>query len=189
MSLIPDFKLGLWNAWLFIPYLVLIMYAVVKVKKGEEPKNELDALSKTEKRIFIFSKLVLFCVMIYSIFLPLKLGTIWFCVGLPITLIGLASVTIVMTNCATTPWDGPVIKGLYRYSRHPMYITFSLFLLGVGIASASRLFLLLAILFAISHFMNAIPEERFCLRQYGEAYREYMNRTPKWIGIPKSGEK
>ena len=68
MSLIPDFKLGLWNAWIFIPYLVLIMYAVVKVKKGEEPKNELDALSKTEKRIFIFSKLVLFCTMIYSIF-------------------------------------------------------------------------------------------------------------------------
>jgi protein-S-isoprenylcysteine O-methyltransferase Ste14 len=37
--------------------------------------------------------------------------------------------------------------------------------------------------------MNAIPEERFCLRQYGEAYREYMNRTPRWIGIAKSGEK
>ena len=189
MSLIPDFKLGLWNAWLFIPYLVLIMYAVVKVKKGEEPKNELDALSKTEKRIFIFSKLVIFCTMIYSIFLPLKLGTIWFHIGLPITLIGLASVTIVMTNCATTPWDGPVIKGLYRYSRHPMYITFSLFLLGVSIASASWLFLLLSILFAISHFMNAIPEERFCLKLYGEAYREYMNRTPRWIGIAKSSEK
>ena len=189
MSLIPDFKLGLWNAWLFIPYLVLIMYVVVKVKKGEGPKNELDALSKTEKRIFIFSKLVIFCTMIYSIFLPLKLGTIWFHAGLPITLIGLALFTIVMTNLATTSWDGPVIKGLYRYSRHPMYSTFSLFLVGVGIASASWFFLLLAILFAISHFMNVIPEERFCLKLYGEAYREYMNRTPKWIGITKSSEK
>ena len=171
------------------PTCSLIMYVVVKVKKGEGPKNELDALSKTEKRIFIFSKLVIFCTMIYSIFLPLKLGTIWFHVGLPITLIGLALVTIVMANLATTPWDGPVIKGLYRYSRHPMYITFSLFLVGVGIASASWLFLLLAILFAISHFMNAIPEERFCLKLFGEAYREYMNRTPKWIGITKSSEK
>ena len=189
MSLIPDFELGLWNAWIFLPYLFLIMYAVDKLKKGEEPKNELDALSKTEKRIFIFSKLVFFCAVIYSIFLPLKLGMTWFYVGLPITLIGLATVTIVMTNFATTPWDEPVIKGLYRYSRHPMYITSSLFLLGVGIASASWLFLLLSILFAISHFTNAIPEERFCLRQYGEAYREYMNRTPRWIGIPKSVEK
>jgi len=31
----------------------------------------------------------------------------------------------------------------------------------------------------------AIPEERFCLEKYGDAYREYMNRTPRWIGIPK----
>jgi len=34
--------------------------------------------------------------------------------------------------------------------------------------------------------MNAIPEERFCLKQYGKAYEEYMNRTPRWLGIPKA---
>jgi protein-S-isoprenylcysteine O-methyltransferase Ste14 len=29
-------------------------------------------------------------------------------------------------------------------------------------------------------------EERFLLEKYGDTYREYMNRTPRWIGIPKS---
>ena len=169
-----------------MPYLFLIMLAVGKLKKGEAPKNELDNLGKTEKRIFIFSKLVFFCAVIYSIFLPLELGTIWFYVSLPITLIGLATFTIVMVNFATTPYDEPITKGLYHYSRHPMYISSSLFFLGVGIASASWLFLLLSILFSISHFMNAIPEERFCLKQYGKAYEEYIKRTPKLIGIPKS---
>ena len=189
MSLIPAFELGLWNAWLFMPYFFLIMHAVDKLKKGEEPKNELEALSKTEKRIFIFSKLIFFFAVIYSIFLPLKLGTTWVYVGLPITLVGLVGFTVVMANYATTPWEQPITKGLYRYSRHPMYITSSIFLLGVGIASASWLFLLLAILFAISHSILAIPEERFCLANYGDAYRYYMNRTPRWIGIPKSNEK
>jgi len=33
---------------------------------------------------------------------------------------------------------------------------------------------------------GVIVEERFCLEKYGDAYREYMNRTPRWIGIPKS---
>jgi len=28
-------------------------------------------------------------------------------------------------------------------------------------------------------------EERFCLKQYGDTYREYMNKTPRWLGIPK----
>ena len=75
--------------------------------------------------------------MIYSIFLPLKLGTIWFYVGLPITLIGLATYTIVLVNWANTPPGEPVTKELYRYSRHPMYVTTFLFFLGVSIATAS----------------------------------------------------
>jgi protein-S-isoprenylcysteine O-methyltransferase Ste14 len=29
-------------------------------------------------------------------------------------------------------------------------------------------------------------EEAQCLWHYGAAYREYKNRTPRWIGIPKS---
>ena len=186
MSAIPAFEIGIWNAWIFMPYLFLIILLVGKLKKGEDPgKTELDALSKNERRIFDFAWLSFFSTVIYSIFLPLKLGTIWFYVGLPITLIGLASLTIVMINFATTPWDKPICKGLYHYSRHPMYITTALFLLGVGIASASWLFLLLSIIFTILNSLRTIYEERFCLGKYGDAYREYMNKTPRWIGIPK----
>jgi protein-S-isoprenylcysteine O-methyltransferase Ste14 len=29
-------------------------------------------------------------------------------------------------------------------------------------------------------------EEPFLIEKYGDTYREYMNRTPRWIGIPKS---
>jgi protein-S-isoprenylcysteine O-methyltransferase Ste14 len=187
MSLIPAFEIGVWNAWIFMPYPLLLTILVGKLKKGEEPgKTELDAMSKPEKRIFDSAWLVFFATVIYSIFLPLKLETVWFYAGLPIALIGLVILTIVMVNFATTPWDKPVIKGLYHYSRHPMYIATVLFLLGVGIASASWLFLLLSIVFTILNIFRVIFEERFCLEKYGDAYREYMNKTPKWIGIPKS---
>ena len=70
---------------------------------------------KNEKRIFNFSMLVFFFALIYSIFLPLKLGTIWFYVGLPITLIGLVVLTICMVNYAATPWEEPITKGIYNY--------------------------------------------------------------------------
>jgi len=187
MSAVPAFEIGVWNAWIFMPYLFLIVILVGKLKKGEDPgKTELDALSKNEKRIFNFSMLVFLSALIYSIFLPLKLGTIWFYVGLPITLIGLFTLTIVVANFTTTPWDRPVTKGLYHYSRHPMYITIALFLLGVSIASASWLFLLLSIIFTILNSLRTLHEERYCLDKYGDAYREYMDRTPRWLGIPKS---
>ena len=186
MSIVPAFEIGVWNAWIFMPYLFLLMILVGKLKKGEDPgKSEIDALSQAGKRIFNFAFLVLFCAIIYSIFLPLKLGTMWFYVGLPIALIGLVMLTIVMLNFATTPWDKAITKGFYHYSRHPMYITTTLFLLGVGIASASWLFLLLSIVFTVLNTFRAINEERFCFKRFGQAYREYMNRTPRWIGIPK----
>ena len=58
MPLVPAFELGLWNAWIFMACLFLIMYAVGKLKKGEAPKDELEALSKTGKRIFDSAMLV-----------------------------------------------------------------------------------------------------------------------------------
>jgi len=33
-------------------------------------------------------------------------------------------------------------------------------------------------------FVFVVPEEQACLNKYGDAYREYMNRTPRWLGMP-----
>jgi protein-S-isoprenylcysteine O-methyltransferase Ste14 len=61
--------------------------------------------------------------------------------------------------------------------------------IGIGIATASWVILLCAILWiGLLHFVLQ-SEERFLLEKYGDSYREYMNKTPKWIGFPKSGEK
>ena len=192
MSLIPDFELGLWNAWIFILLVLLPLPLVVLFRKGVFKKTasiHASILTERENKIFIFSKIIMLSVFIYSIFLPLQLGMIWFSIGLPIYLLGLILQTIAWVNVATSPVDEPVTKGLYRYLRHPMYVTLQLIFIGTGIASASWLFLLLSIILIITHFYNAIPEERECLEAYGNAYREYMNRTPRWIGIPKSEKK
>ena len=122
----------------------------------------------------------------YSIFLPLKLGTIWFSAGLSIFLLGLVVLTAATVNFARTPMDMPITKGIYRYSRHPLYLALLLIYLSVGIASASWVFLLFLVVQSVFIGVAAAGEERFCLEKYGEAYQEYMNRTPRWIGTPKS---
>ncbi|UCB60681.1 MAG: hypothetical protein JSW72_01055, partial [Candidatus Bathyarchaeota archaeon] len=61
--------------------------------------------------------------------------------------------------------------------------------IGIGIACASWLFLLLGAVAQILQNICLDAEERWCLEKYGDAYREYMNRTPRWIGIPKSEKK
>jgi protein-S-isoprenylcysteine O-methyltransferase Ste14 len=63
-----------------------------------------------------------------------------------------------------------------------------LLLLDVSIASVSWVFLLLAIIAAVGvtrpYFVKI--EEAQCLGHFGAAYREYMDRTPRWLGMPKS---
>ena len=133
--------------------------------------------------------ILFFLTLIYSIFLPFKPGTVWFYVGLPICLLGLIPYTITMVNFAMTPVrTKAATRGIYRYSRHPMYISMFLMLLGAGIASASWLVILFAVISMILWVPLAISEEQFCLEMYGDAYREYMDRTPRWLGIPKSSQ-
>jgi len=192
MSITPIFEISLWNAWIFMLLILLPLPLVALLRKGTFKKTasaHASILTETENRIFIFSKVIMFSVFIYSIFLPLQLGTIWFSIGLPIYLLGLILQTIAWVNVATSSVDKPITKGLYRYSRHPMYVTLPLIFIGTSIASASWLFLLLSIVLIITHFYNAVSEERECLEVYGNAYREYINRTPRWVGIPKSEKK
>jgi len=189
MSLIPAFELGLWNAWIFmVPTLLLTLYFLRLANEKGAASPTTVRLSKTKMTFALLSKFIYFPAVIYTIFLPLKLGTIWFYVGLPITLIGLVAKGYALVNWANTPAGKPVTRGLYRYSRHPLYVTDVLLLLGVSIASVSWVFLLFPLIIGVGAVYFIKIEEAGCLGQYGAAYREYMNRTPRWIGIPKSKE-
>ena len=122
---------------------------------------------------------------IYSIFLPLQLATAWFYIGLGLFLLGLIILVVATLNFATAPHDKPVTGGIYRYSRHPMYLSMFLIYTATSLASASWLFLLLTIVTIVLIRLEAMLEERYCLGKYGSAYREYMDKTPRWIGVPK----
>jgi len=56
---------------------------------------------------------------------------------------------------------------------------------GIGITCISWIFLLFGIINIILANNLVVYEERFGLAKYGDVYQEYMNRTPRWIGIPK----
>ena len=139
------------------------------------------------QKIALLSIHIIYLVLvIYSIFVLLKLGTVWFYVGLPIYLLGLIPYAMVFVGFATTSPDKLVTQGIYRYTRHPMYLAPFLVLIGVGIAAASWIFLLLSVASMILPLLWVGIEERHLLNLYGDSYREYMDRTPRWIGIPKS---
>ena len=111
----------------------------------------------------------------------------WFYVGLPITVLGLVGNLLVLVDWTNTPVGQPVTRGIYRYLRHPSYVTMFLLLLDVTIASAAWIFFMLIIIFGVGvtrpYFVKV--EEAQCLGHYGATYREYLNKTPRWFEIPK----
>jgi len=126
--------------------------------------------------------------MVYSVFLPIKLGTLWFYAGLTVWLLSLVMGLTSFVSFGTTPLDRLVTKGTYRISRNPICLSGFLSNVGIGIACASWVFLLYAVVDIILMRISIGTEERFLLEKYGAAYREYLDSTPKWIGIPKSRE-
>jgi protein-S-isoprenylcysteine O-methyltransferase Ste14 len=76
-------------------------------------------------------------------------------------------------------------RGIYAYSRHPGYTGFFLAYAGMGMACAAWVFMLCALVWIVSWHFGVVEEERILLEKYGEEYRQYMNRTPRWIGFPR----
>ena len=194
MFLIPEFELGLWNAWIFIIYVVFSNFLPYLLSGRLIDKEVLKKLgadlsrSGNEKILLNIYSVLFFAIVAYSIFLPLELGTVWFYVGLTIYVVGVIMETVAMLNFFTTAVDKPVNKGIYRFSRNPMYFGMFLIFLGTGIACVSLIFLLLTAIFMILSHIVVVYEERFCTQKYGDPYQEYLNRIPRWIGIPKSSK-
>jgi protein-S-isoprenylcysteine O-methyltransferase Ste14 len=197
MSLVPAFELGLWNAWMFIVLhqgltsVLLQLYAIGRYGNRDVWKDvwavwKQASTEPRNKRLEYSVYVVYLAVFGYSILLPLKFNTIWFYVGLVIYLLGVTIDFMAGVSWASNPLDKPITTGIYSISRHPMDFGNLVAIIGTGIACASWVLPLLGIIIITLNNMSAIHEERFCLEKFGDAYREYMERTPRWIGIPKT---
>ena len=184
--IIPTLELGFWNAWILALPMMIIMLSDMRVTSVRESgKGETFQLTRKENIISFASLIIMFFCFIYPIFLPFYLGTIWLYIGFFVFLCGLIFTIIAVRDFATSPKNKVIAKGLYGFSRNPVYIGLILMQTGIGLACISWLYLLLTIILLILLNSMISSEERFCLHLYGENYQKYLNNTPRWIGIPK----
>lgn len=75
-----------------------------------------------------------------------------------------------------------VVEGPYHLTRNPIYIGFVLayFGLAVMLTSVWVLLLLIPVLIVLQHGVVE-REEIYLERQFGEAYRKYKARVPRWL--------
>ena len=85
------------------------------------------------------------------------------------------------------PWKPStalVTDGIFNWLRNPMYVGATLFLAGLSILLASDWMLVMTIIFVpVIHFGVVKREERYLEAKFGDAYRQYKARVPRY-GIP-----
>jgi protein-S-isoprenylcysteine O-methyltransferase Ste14 len=76
---------------------------------------------------------------------------------------------------------GAALRGLYSWIRHPQYLGLGLTGLGLAILWPRFLVITLWAIMITLYYLLARDEERRMLGQFGEEYREYMNRTGMFV--------
>ena len=192
MTFLPDFEFGLWNAWIIIVVFLLATFAPLMVggdktearmKEGSE-----DWSRRTRIGVTITHVILMPFTVIYSLFVPLETGTWWLYSGLAISTLGIGVSMSASIQFATARLDLPITNGAYAISRHPLYVASSVVYFGVGLAGTSLVFLACAILNIVGYELVVPEEEREMVAEFGGTYEEYMRLTPRWIGLPRTGQ-
>ena len=76
---------------------------------------------------------------------------------------------------------GFISAGPYRFTRNPQYLGDIVFFVGVGVIANSAYLWIAHLLLALVFVVAPLTEEPWLEEQYGEAYREYRRRVPRFL--------
>jgi protein-S-isoprenylcysteine O-methyltransferase Ste14 len=75
-----------------------------------------------------------------------------------------------------------IVKGLYKYVRNPIYISWGLIIFGEAIYFQSQeLLLYLLVLMVLFQIRVVFFEEHYLSVTFGESYQSYRKSVPRWI--------
>lgn len=74
-----------------------------------------------------------------------------------------------------------VTRGPYRWVRHPLYLAGTAFFIALSLISANWYFLAALLLGVLPLMLRTRMEEAALVERFGDEYRDYMNRTGRFL--------
>lgn len=183
MAWFPLLKPGWLNGWLLLSAFYALFGVLILTFPKEVVKRLYDRTGwGTQVRVISGVAKAIAFVLFGLIFLtPLQVDKSTFLVGMIVYLLGFGLMVVSLIHYGNTPLDEPVVEGAYRVSRNPQWVSVVMVMLGIALAIGSGIALSLSILLAVLGHFRILAEERACLDQYGEEYRAYMEKVPRYI--------
>jgi protein-S-isoprenylcysteine O-methyltransferase Ste14 len=182
---LPDFRIGVLNAWLplalyFVGFLLALgsFSGQARARLFEDPKYGMPAGVKLVR--FLGQVAMVGCIGM-MVFTPLMPGALVFPVGVFIYTAGYGIMMVALHYFKHTPANQVVVTGPYRLSRNPQWVGLVLVLAGVAIMSGVWLYLGIILVVAIIYHLQVLAEEKACLEQYGDGFRAYMANVPRYF--------
>jgi len=183
MELFPNLGFGLFNGWILIA-VFFVAYGIMLILFPKDVVARLyDRSGQRKHQVLrrLFGVILVLSWIILVSLTPLKIGDVVFVMGTSVYSLGLIGFVTALANFKNTPVDQPVTSGLYRISRHPQQLAASVSFLGISVAIGSWLAFAFMILGVIGAHNKILAEEQACLEQYGESYKNYMERIPRYF--------
>ena len=74
-----------------------------------------------------------------------------------------------------------VTKGIYRYARHPRYLEYPFWILGLGLIFGYQLFLWFALYLFLGFWWASYFEEVELVQRFGQGYLDYKKGVPRFF--------
>ena len=183
MKFLPELALGWVNGWvpLLAFYVVFGLLLLIFPRSVVERLYDRTGWTESQKAITAFGKIFIFAWFLLVVFSPMKIATREFYLGIALFVIGTLGMVVALVNYRLSPLDKPITEGLYLISRNPQVLTIFIAFFGISLAIGSWLGILLLIIGGYFSHVRVLAEEEACLKQYGDSYRRYMERVPRYF--------
>lgn len=168
------------NGGILIVPLLLIRYALPTLYNSQSLLRaaHYPSFPKSKKVFLSIYQLSTCLLLLIPFFLKVNLNAV---VGICIYLIGNSILTISTIHFSKPNNQNMNSNGLYKVSRNPMYISYFIYFLGCSLITKSMVLFIVVMIFQISCHWLIIEEENWCIKTFGDSYREYIKKVRRYI--------
>jgi len=171
------------NGFLLLIPLIVIRYGLLGLLNKDALKRAafFPPLIGKEKTAFWFYQSATLLIFLYLCFLKINIDSMWFYPGAAVYGLGILLCIVSTADFAKPAENGISFKGIYRVSRNPLYVAYFIYFMACFLLTQSLILLAFVLVFQLSAHWIILSEERWCIGEFGQAYRSYMEKVRRYI--------